>query len=117
MNLAGKLICFCNLIDACVKKIKYKNDDDDDFVVVPYRARTKYANTTSTNSDVEEVTDQMRISTKWLVDAIKNLNARQRRVMEEIGFVNLFHLKVDAVVEMTCCVVDFEQYLDSRELC
>lgn len=86
----------CYFTDAGVKRLKYKNADED-FVIVPYRARTKHADPSSTDSEVAEFSDQRRVSPRWLVDAIKKLNARQRRAVEELGFGTLFHLQVDAV--------------------
>lgn len=63
-----------------MKRIKYHTDDedgdedeDDDFEVVPYRARSKNTEPTTSGSKAEEVDDsgdQRRVSSKWLVDAM-----------------------------------------------
>lgn len=72
-----------------MKKIKYQSDDDDgNFVVVPYKARTKHVESSSTESEGDEVNEQTRVNPKWIVDAIKNFNARQRRTMKDLGFGN-----------------------------
>lgn len=64
-----------------MKRIKYSTDDehDNDFEVVPYRARTKKAEPAANNCETNEVyesSDQRRVSPKWLIRAIRNLNDR-----------------------------------------
>lgn len=87
------------MVAGIVKRIKYKDDTDtnDDFEGVPYRARTMHAASPSSGSEPEEAIKQRRVSPKLLVEAIKLLNDRQRRVVEKMGFGQLFHLQVEAV--------------------
>lgn len=82
-----------------MKRLKYHNDDDDDedFEVVPYRARTKNAENTTSDSELDEVGELRRISPRWLVDALHNLNPRQCSAVEDMGFRHLFLLQVDSV--------------------
>lgn len=106
-----------------MKRIKHQADenDDNDFEIVPYRARTKNTDPPSSESEVEEVdtgNDQRRVSPKLLVDALKRMNPRQMKAVEDLGFGNIFHLQVAAVPGkiISWCLESFRPITCSLEL-
>lgn len=81
-----------------MKIIKYMNDtddEDDNFVIVSCRASTKRACKTISESDMMTLmrghgSDQRRVSPKWLLDAMRNMNPLQKKAVEYMGFGAIF---------------------------
>lgn len=82
----------CHALVIGVKRIKYRSDedDDDDFEVVSYKAQTKHVENTTSNSEPDDSSELRRVSLKWLIEAMHNLNPQQRSVVEDMGFGHLF---------------------------
>lgn len=51
----------------------------------------------SSVSEAEDSCELRRVSPKWLVEALTNLNPLQRNAVAELGFGYLFNLQVDSV--------------------
>lgn len=79
------------------KKFKDESGTDADFGEAPNSARTKRVASPSSGSELDVAVEQRRVSPRWLVEALKLLNDRQLRVVEEMGFGQLIHLQVEAV--------------------